>query len=795
MQQIDKMAQQDKTDWYWNGVLAGAVNNLYYDLINVDVVHTPYSTTHRNSSFFLQTRRNYTPSSKRDQTAYALHRWRDVTDVKYLWDKSCEKDKWWVYVMLANEARNKIRINVAKIEDWCVQDFDWWKKREYDSTWCGNFKFFTTWYVKWKEKTAGDVILFNDEDVDDCWEYSGKFSIPEYSWVQINKYDWWTTYWLFSDIVVEEWNWRFLWPWESEDCPERWVSIWDYLLVYSSLNWNEDWFAWQVRMITWMEWKRLTLDAPWEWFKTLEWDGDEVKWKNVKYKIFSDWWEVVWYSAWKKVYIANVVEEWNSYNITRTEVYDQSWLVPSHIISVADVADKICVLTDNGFVHFSNGIWYNKFFIQDDAFVWADKVSLAAYKDLLVAFWDKNIVVWVPDENKKFMNFYSQSTTVWLWSRYAFSEYDWDLIFVSNDKRLLALWIASNVGKYMLQYEDVWDMINWKLANLTFWDEAFVWNDDNDLKVFIQTKSRPYFNDDWDWQAHLTWATQWKYEQENTMTRIIKFNKQFKVWTEDWVQWILLEWVDWWVYFWENWLYQRWRWSYDYKWDEENHHYGFKSYISAYLIENETDWVWWTNSRLKDRPKLYNLAKLNRLITTLWPGEYSHETKLRITSYINWLWRIYECSVDWGNNNWLGLITTKYLWNDMDDEDKEKLKCLTESIPDNQKAYQPTCVWIPNAAVQNLAQQQPRCDNYSEELLTYDKWVCIDDSLYELAPTMPLATNLWESQDYATQIKLELIWWIGDIITFGGWLWEMFIAPLFSIWPDWEYQLQPNTDC
>ena len=58
------MAQQDKTDWYWNGVLAGAVNNLYYDFINVDVVHTPYSSNYRNSSFFLQTRMNYASSNK-----------------------------------------------------------------------------------------------------------------------------------------------------------------------------------------------------------------------------------------------------------------------------------------------------------------------------------------------------------------------------------------------------------------------------------------------------------------------------------------------------------------------------------------------------------------------------------------------------------------------------------------------------------------------------------------------------------------------------------------------------------
>ena len=56
------MAQQDKTDWYWNGELAGAVNNLYYDLINVDVCHVPYATNHRNSSFFFKTRLAYSIS-------------------------------------------------------------------------------------------------------------------------------------------------------------------------------------------------------------------------------------------------------------------------------------------------------------------------------------------------------------------------------------------------------------------------------------------------------------------------------------------------------------------------------------------------------------------------------------------------------------------------------------------------------------------------------------------------------------------------------------------------------------
>lgn len=790
------MAQQDKTDWYWNGVLAGAVNNLYYDLINVDVVHTPYSTTNRNSSFFLQTRRNYAPSDKWDHTAVTTHRDWDVTDVKYVWDKSCEKTTWRVYVMLSNKSRSKIRIHVARIEDWCVQEFDRWKKREYDSTGCGNFKFFTTWYVKWNEKTPWDIILLKDEDVDDCWDYEWDLSIPEYSGIQINKYDWWTTYWLFSDEVVESWDGRFRWPWEWTECPEKWISIGDYILVYSSLNGNNDWFAGQVRMVTWVEWKRLTVDAPWDWFKTLEWDGDEVKWKNVKYKIFSDRWEIVGFTAWKKVYMLNAYINWNDYQVSRTEVYDQSGLIPTHIISIADVADKMYVLTDNGFVHFSKDVWYNKFFIQDDAFVWADKLALASYRNVLLAFWDSRIAVWIPDENNTYTTLYDQSTTVWLWSRYSFAEYDWDLLFISNDKRLLAISIAQNVWRYMLQYEDLWDAITSKLAILTYWDEVFLGNDGNDLKIFINTKSRPYYNEDWDWQAFLTWATTEQiYKQENTMTRIIKYNKQFRVWTEDWIQWILLQGIDWWVYFGEWWLYQRGRWDYDYKGNLDMDRYAFKTYISAYLIENESDWVWWTNSWLASRPKLYNLSKLNRLITTLWPWEYSHESKIKVTSYIQGLWRIQEFSIDWDNNERLWLITSKYLWQTPDKEDMKRLECLTSTIPDNQKAYQPTCVWSPNAAIQNLPQQQPRCDNFSEEILTYDKWVCIDDSLYELAPTMPLTTNLWESQDYATQIKLELVWWVGDIITFGGWLWEMFVAPLFTTWPDWEYQLQPNTDC
>ena len=629
-----------------------------------------------------------------------------------------------------------------------------------------------------------------EDDEEDCYDKEYR----KWTGVQINKYEWWTTHWYFTDIAVREWRWSFREMWANDDCKNWGIAVWDYILVYDSKNWDDDWLSWQVRMITWIEWDKIMVDAPWQWFKTLSSDSEEkeVAWWNVSYKIFKDWWEVVWYSNWDRVWMINAWEDTGWENITTTPIYKQDGLLSTSIISVADVADKMYILTDNWRIHYSKNIWHDKFFIEDDVFVGSDKLALTEYRDILIAFGDKRIAVWVPDENKTFTTLYNQSTTVWLWSRYSFAEYDWDLVFVSNDKRLLALGIASNAWKYMLQYEDVWDMINGKLAALTFWDEVFVWNDDNDLRVFVQTKSMPFYNEWGEYrQAYSTWLAKEEHEQNNSSTRIIKFDKQFKVWTEDYVQWILLNWVNWWIYFWESWIYKRSR-----TWRDEKviRSYPYKSYISAYLIENESDWVWWTNSWLKDRAKLYNLAKLNRLITTLWPGIYSESSKIKITSYIQWLWRVYEFKVNWDNNDWIWIATTKYQWFPLDEEDIKKMECLTASISDSQKAYQPKCVWTPNAKIQSLAQQSPWCNNFSE-LLTYDKWVCIDDSIYEIAPTMPLATNLWENQDYATQIKLELIWWEGDIITFGGWLWEMFIAPLFSTWPDWEYQLQPNTDC
>ena len=751
------MAQQDKTDWYWNGVLAGSVNNLYYDLINVDITHVPYSFTQRNSSFFLKNRMSYVPAE--------IWKWvepgRDVTDIKIIRENKCDKSSWTVYALAANPFRTKWRIYRWNIVDGCVDKKE--RHDTFDTIWCWDWRLFITDYVKWPQ--VEDVMDW------DCSAYS------TYSWIQVNEYEWWTTHWYFSDKCVEEWKAKF-----------RNTLKWYFLLVYDSKNNSDSWFAGQVRLITDVDSKwRLVLNAPWQWFATLSSEDDEpAEWGDLKYSIFKDWWEVVWYSTWNNIYVVTNVDNGG---FVRVSPYSQiSPYLDTNIIWVASAANKIFVLTDNWWIHYTNTPWwYDKFFIQEDMFAWIDKTSVASYRDFVVTFWKNHLGICVPDNENKYYTIYNQSTTVWLWSRYSYWEYDWDLIFVSNDKRLLALSVASNTWKYMLEYKDVWETLNSKLSILLPWDEVFVWDNRWELRIFVNYHTNPYVSLRDDLQNYEYAKEKW---WSNTSTHIYKFDKLFKVWTEDHISGFCLWWVLDWIYFWENGIYARDIWVADVEhWSSVST--DIVAEISAYLIENESDWIGWTTSWLKDRAKLYNLAKLNRLITILGPWKYSDNTKICITSYVNWVWVDYEFPIwtSWDdvNNVWVDQITKNYIW-----DDTELEECQLEVVKDSQKAYKTNCT-SSRITPYSAMQDKPWCDSYQEILLP-SHWVCVDDSIYKLAPSMPLVTNLWENQNYATQIKIKLTS-RNDDISFGWWLWEMFIAPLFTTWPDWEYQLQPETDC
>lgn len=806
MQQINNMAQQDKTDFYWNGVLSGAVNNLYYDLINVDVCHVPYATNHRNSSFFLKTRPGFHPEVNWKAAINVLKENRDVTDVHIVRDEKCNQENWRLYVMARQKdgKQYKRRIFTSLIENGCVwsfADFIAHHTRETTVSWCGDWKFLVTDYAKW-------------------WEVSSSEAKKEIEWqvapghqdgrtgIQINNYTWWTTIGQFQDVDTRD---GYM-AWDTDK-----IHAWMYLVVYSSSNKEWSWFAGQVRMITWFEWwKTINVDSPWLWFKAPTaadfTDGEErilTGW-DLQYAFFEDWWEVVWFTDGNKIQLICNPEE----NKIITP-YAHEWTeasAASNIIALANANDKVFVLTDNGYIHYNkDSWWYNKFFINDDMFAGVDKISLVAFRDMILAFWRRHIALWVPDEQNKFWTMYNQSTTIGLWSRYSFAEYDWELVFVSNDKRLLSLWV-SNASRYWLSFEDrPWfDRLNWRLSTLVETDEVYIWNDDNYLRVFINTKSKSY-------RATSSW---WVLPMEgnNTLTRIHKFNKLFQVWTEDYIPHFLLWWCKFWVFFWQYWLYIRWwtawydadgdgtispedredidddRTYYDYScnynWNESLNRRDVEVDISAFLIENESNW-------LDNHPLLFQLAKLNRLITTLWPWAYSDGTYIKLTTYSKWIWIVYKFPIwtAWTdyNNLRVDLITKAYLW--LDIEEDENLACIKESIVDSGKDYieEVTCP-SENMRIQYYVPESPWCSSNREYL--FDKYkLCINDTLFRLAPTMPLVTSLWENQTYSTQIKIELIWGKWDIITFGWWLAELYLAPLWLTWPDWEYQLQPQTDC
>ena len=662
-------------------------------------------------------------------------------------------------------------IFIADITNWCVGSFE--TRFEHDVYWCWEWKFLVTDYVRWNPIDRNEALIKLTSNPLSSWR----------TWIQVNKIEWGKTVWMFQDEDTINWYAE----WNSNK-----VTIWMYLLVYESKNSEDSWFAWQVRMVTWIsdDKRSLELNAPWLWFKVPEDWEDKVEWRWLKYKFFPDWWEVVGFTDWKEIDLILDYE-----NSEKLPIYKQEWTTSSaatRIIWMANANDKVFVLTDNWYIHYSKtGIWHDKFFFDDDMYAGVDKINLTAFRDMIVAFGRKHIALWVPDEQNVYWTMYNQSTSIWLWSRYSYNEYNWGLVFVSNDKRLMAL-VVNSAGRYGLSFDDIWERLNGKLSTLVEWDEVYIWSDNNNLKVFVNTKEVPFVVRGDNVKIN---------DVNNTETHIYKYDTLFQVWTEDHIPHFLLWWMKFWIYFWEYWLYIRWRETDIDKYEDISAKYWWstaKKYpvetkINAYLIENEGNWTWQANSRLASRPKLYNLAKLNRLITTLWPGIYSNNVKIRITNYSKWIWYTYEFPVDGDWNERIWLMTSYYLDENLDAEQEEKIECALSTLQDWQVKYQPNC---PDSKMlrQYMRPDKPWCDSY-EELLTETHWVCINDKLYELAPTMPLVTNLWENQPYSTQIKLELIWWQGDVICFGWWLAEMFIAPLFMTWPDWEYQLQPETDC
>lgn len=792
------MANQDKTDFRWNGKLAWAPDLLYYEKTNVDVVHVPYSRTHRNSSFFLQTRLGYIcEGSLYVQIIESL--WastaHEITDIAIIWDNECDKGKnGKLYVMVADIGRTKKSIMMCNIIDWCIEPKYWsgsdkWRfiKSNMNVSPCDNWKFFKTKYVKWNASKV--------------FKNSGSTDI-EWTGIQINTLEWGKYNGYFSDKAVESWEKEF---------DVTTVTKWKYLLVYQSSNWIWDWYDWQVRLITWIDKEsgRITVSSAWN--SLTYWAGKveetimtewELQGKNVSYRIYEEWWEVVGFTSESGIYLIND-EWWELYNPTTT----WWWANDNYINAVAESWGRIFVLYSNWYVWYSTTGEYNKFELIESMDAWTWKTSLYAFRDFVIALWTNSTSIWVPDSESNYYHMYEQSHVIGLKSRYSYGEHNNNFIFVSNDNRLMALWIWDSAGRYMMQYEDIWqEIINSKLATMLPTDEAYIVDYDNELRVIVQTKSTPFEVDD-----------------NNSQTHIYKYDNTFKVWTEDHLSNILMIWYKEWIWYWVWWLYFRWLTEVvrDSEWKVVNYNHDDEwleweaidfrqpievtkpkyppqpviAKVSAFLMENETNGLSGSNA---SQPDLFSLAKLNRLIVTLWHGKYTNDnTFVRVTSYREWVWVVQEIkNIEW--NTWVKLVTAAYKnWEGYSEQEietlKERKKCLLNILKSSQTEYTTECLWTKQ--IQSLIPTLPLCEHGRERFLLPDHSICIDDTMYQLAPTMPLTINLGTSQSYSSQIKVEILSYPWDIMNFWWFQAELFTAPVWVKGADWENLWTQQSSC
>lgn len=772
------MANIDKQDFLWNGKLAWAANLLYSDLINVDVVKPPYSWGPRNSSYFLQTRLWYIASYDLQRTVADIIRdedldwWYDykVTDVEVIWDDTCKNRSWTVWILILNESETEWIVIKAPIKEVdnnkvCVQT--------------GELK---TLFSKFNLGSCADNRLFKTTSVVDKvplsevieWDAQSNF----YNWIQENRVVWWVYRWYFTTESILN----------SDE--KRWASWleWKYITIEWTIDEavtrqldNNYWFVWETRMIVWYsdDYKYLVLDDAWTWFKV--WD-EKQQWYYCLWNIYREEKETFWLWIWStlRVYTGEDRDEKASIISYQPTKWD--------IISTVDCNGRIFSLYSNWWIRYSTIWWRDKFTFDDEVYVWADKIALCSYKDTVIAFGRNKTSVLVPREYEWEVYFYAyeQSSTIGLKSRYAFWEHDWNLLFVSNDNRFFSIWILETSWKYMLWMEDIWkNIINSKLSLMYDSDEVYIGDYNNELRIFVQSRPNPS-----------------KYESNNSETHIYKYDSIFQIWTEDHLENILMSWAKHWIFYWDWWIYARWlvvrdswwwvqtengrewqaidfriNWELD---DNPPEWYKLNRVVancSAYLIENEVNWLEW-------EPDLFSMAKLNRLIVTLWYWKYSEQTKIKITSYREWIWEVTEIPIPY-SNDWIEMISGSYLEKPVSSDVIERKQCLFDTLWESQHKYIQDWDMV-EQKVEDLVPDSPRCVS-SKRMNFNEHNINIDSSIYELAPHKPLVIGwIWDTQHYSSQIKLEIISESWDLLNFGWFLAELYVAPNFFKWADWE---------
>lgn len=774
----DNLSQQTS---YWNGRFWPAINTIYSKLYNVTPIDVPYSNIGRVSSYFLETRWAY---RELIVPRRAANIWEEddffITDVKIIYDDECDKTTWGCYCSYTNKWKTKRKIIKYDYANWQVDWNNPSRTLEMPTNACNNDKLNSINYVKNRLPIPYNLHFYEENTTKD--------------WVVVEWYLWLEEFdnQTWFDIELSDWTEKHISDF-NEWITYSHLSLWSYVFVNSSENWENDWACWQVRQILSVEesWRKLLLSSPRLWMKEIEEHEYSRKWYNIDISLWKDWGETLFVAdaTWLKL-----LYEWYDWDddryiwwLTICDYWYSIW-VERYVVDTDVWDNRPVILYSNWYIVYWDE-WYNKFFFTTDNanYVGKEKIGIASWKSVLLIFGKRNIDVWVFWENWHII-IYTQTNNVWLHNKHCYWEYEWSMCFISSElkPRLLAIKIVQKTWNYMLEYEDIGGYIQKDLNMIRDDDIVRIDTMDNELRIFIQTKTviNNYLND---------------------CTRIYLYNKRFQVWYEHFTysiingcfknffygSWIIVytKYLDSWDIPTED-LYYAKRYNSEDPFGLAQERPLIESSIEWYINENE--YSNWQQAADWGNLDLFRCIKPKSMNILLWYGRYSKNTKIHIVNYKFWFGS--ELVIDGlYKNKWVENISHIANW------DKPEIdECMDADLSDD-RTYLESCE---NSTTLSDVEDQPYVwqssngyEQANNRIRLNDNWICVDWWRYNYSWVYPIYINFNETQSPSELVKIEITTEAWDSIAFGWAIVELEVMPYDYKGADWEYTIPFDEDC
>ena len=720
---------------YWNGRLAGRPNMLYNKFVNYDIVWPTYShfwQRKKPTSFYLEKRKWY----KFEDTTTNFE-WWEVTDVIKLDESSCSENKCYEFFFLVRWWDMKI------LGKECWTCWDYFFVYEWCRCECQYDRFLTTDFVRWIPRKIANTWLSNNR--------------VSTTWIQRNI---WTTVvqWQFSDSLTF-----------NTSPTSNWVQIGDYVYVWWSPNGTWDAVCWQVRQILDMPWdisspsdwySDFLMSTPWTWFPP-----STTTLNDATYSIFPEWGKVIMFATCEWIKIMHSVN--NRYDLVDwvqtpagspflTTVCDYVFGLNGTIQCISwmqEFWNRINVMFDNWY----NMFWwlsFDKMYMSLDSynFVWPDKIASVTFRNFLVSFGKSTIYTLVYNITTWLSNWYELRDNLWIFSKYAYTQFDNWFFFLASDRRLYALSIVPDWETYVLDLKDMSDIVKWDLDMIQDTDEVFLHADGANLYIFIN----------------------WRNNQDNTdttKTKILKFSRDYWVWVEHQVSLPITG---------KRLNYFIWKWLFSYCWDkdagstlyvpwQEDGWTYFDAYIDAFIWEQEEN-----GTELNQ----FTRKKANWLKVILGRGIYTNNnTNIVIDQYVWWYKAQYAVSnvesIEWIRNNNAIISWTE--------SSIEPNVCVTDNLNDYS-----TITRVCNGSFDTIQDSSPLDCQCAPDIIKKDDYlICVDDKAYALSETYTLRIPLHDAIMESDMFRVRLYSKNWDRMVFGWMIMELEQQPIEQWDADW----------